>query len=161
MWTNQLSDPLRIYNLSFKKKVPIIHNITIECEDQYSQEWNLDFVCSMESEYCYDFCGGEGEFKCRAPELGVVRAGSIMKFTILYSPSNLKNHEGTLKISNKFEDHIYNLKGKPLRTRKVEMEYFINVSQGVKSTETFALAEDSQSISVESFSVKELESTTE
>ena len=42
-----------------------------------------------------------------------------MKFTIAYSPTNLKEHEGVLKISNKFEDHVYNLKGKPLITRKI------------------------------------------
>ena len=78
--------------------------------------------------------------------MGIVRAGSIIKFTILYSPSNLKEHKGTLKISNRLEDHVYNIKGKPLQTRKVEMEYFINVAQGVRCAETFAIAEESSGI---------------
>ena len=49
VWNNHFSDPIKIFNVSFKKKTPIVHNITVECEDQCTQEWNLDFVCSMES----------------------------------------------------------------------------------------------------------------
>ncbi len=55
------------------------------------------------------------------PDLGVLKAGDIMEFIIVYSPSNLKEHNGVLKISNKYEDHIYNLKGKSLQSKYIEL----------------------------------------
>ena len=62
-----------------------------------------------------------------------------MKFTVTYSPSDLKDHEGFLKISNIFEEHIYNLKGKPLRSRKIWMEHNLHIPQGEKYTFTFGI----------------------
>lgn len=53
------------------------------------------------------------------PDLGIIKSGEVMEFRIIYSPTNLKEHTGVLKISNKYEDHIYNLKGKSLRSNYV------------------------------------------
>lgn len=50
-----------------------------------------------------------------------------MKFNVIYSPTDLKNHEGQLKISNKFEEHIYNFKGKSIPSKKIEMLFNFNV----------------------------------
>lgn len=69
------------------------------------------------------------------PDIGVIKAGDSLAFKILYSPTNLKEHCAVLKISNKFEEHIYNFKGKQIRSHKIEFERTMKIKQGKKSIE--------------------------
>lgn len=89
IWNNTLHDPLLVYELEINKKSPHIHNICIECEDKCSQEWKLLFPCEVESEYFFEFSGGL-QFKCKMPDIGIIKAGEVMEFRIIYSPTNLK-----------------------------------------------------------------------
>jgi hypothetical protein len=129
VWSSQCFAPLRLYEVKLSKKAPVVHAITIECEDQCSQDWLLDYVCAIESEYFYEF-SGDAELHCKSPELGVIKAGSLMKFIITYTPLNLRERCAVLKVSNHFEEHVYEIKGSPLRSTRIELERAVTVQQG-------------------------------
>ena len=76
------------------------------------------------------------------PDLGVIKAGEIMEFRVMYSPNNLREHRGVLKIANKYEEHLYKIRGRPIRSSVIEMEHPIKVYEGRRHTDTFSLPED-------------------
>ena len=76
------------------------------------------------------------------PDIGVIKSGEVMEFRVLYSPGNFKEHKGVLKISNKYEENLFTIKGKPIRSSIIEMEQIIRVNEGQKHIETFSLPED-------------------
>ena len=53
------------------------------------------------------------------PDLRVIKSGQILEFMVVYTPNNFKEHHSVLTITNKYEEHVYNLKGKPLKSKGI------------------------------------------
>lgn len=96
----------------------------------------------MASEYKLTLTGGK-QFKLLSNyNLGYLKKGETSIVRLSFSPDSMNQEEATLSIANNFFKEIYRITGKPLHSRKIELDKQIRVTKDVIHEEIVTLPWD-------------------